>query len=140
MNSAGISNNVVEERAFSSMITMSRRGRRREILCMAEVSPDPIPSALSDAFRSAVWLYSDWAPSLPEPQVRLGSKFHYMSAVCGLVDCFRDRLPDDVFDRLMIYMRDIRYTLLRQKLVADQSYIAGARCFLRLIEDRKRQS
>ena len=122
------------------MITMSRRGRRREILCMAEVSPDPIPTALSAAFRSAVWLYSDWMPSLPEPQVRLGSKIHYMSAVCGLVDSFRDRLPDDVFDRLMIYMRDIRYTLLRQKLVADQSYIAGARCFLRLIEDRKPQS
>jgi hypothetical protein len=36
-------------------------------------------------------------------------------------------------------MRDIRYTLLRQKIVADQSYRAGARCFLRLIEDGKRQ-
>jgi hypothetical protein len=122
------------------MITMSGRGRRREILCMAEVLPDPIPTALSAAFRSAVWLYSDWMPSLPEPQVRLGSKTHNMSAICGLVDRFHDRLPDDVFDRLMSYMRDIRYTLLRQKLVADQSYIAGARCFLRLIEDRKRQS
>jgi hypothetical protein len=106
---------------------------------MAEVSPDPIPTALSAAFRSAVWLYSDWMLSLPEPQVQLGSKTHDMSEVCGLVDCFRDRLPDDVFDSLMSYMRDIRYTLLRQKLVADQSYIAGARCFLRLIEDRKRQ-
>jgi hypothetical protein len=78
--------------------------------------------------------------SLPEPQVRLGSKSHDMSALCGLVDGFRDRLPDDVFDKLMIYMRDIRYTLLRQKIVADQSYATGARCFLRLIEDRKRQA
>jgi hypothetical protein len=112
---------------------------RRKILYMAEVSPDPIPTALGAAFRSAVWLYSDWMPSLPEPQVQLGTKTHDISAVCGLVDCFCDRLPDDVFDRLMIYMRDIRYTLLRQKLVADQSYIAGARCFLRLIDDRKRQ-
>ena len=60
-------------------------------------------------------------------------------AICGLVDGFRDRLPDDVFDKLMIYMRDIRYTLLRRKIVADQSYTASARCFLRLIEDRKRQ-
>jgi hypothetical protein len=96
---------------------------------MVEVLRDKIPTDLSAAFRSAVWLYSDWMPSLPEPQVRLGNKTHDMSAVCGLVDCFSDRLPDDVFDRLMIYMRDIRYTLLRQKLVADQSYIAGARCF-----------
>jgi hypothetical protein len=109
------------------------------VAVMAEGTPDLIPTDLSAAFRSAVWLYSDWIPSLPEPQVRLGRKTHDMSAACGLVDCFRDRLPDDVFDRLMIYMRDIRYTLLRQKLVADQSYMAGARCFLRLIDDRKRQ-
>ena len=107
---------------------------------MAEVSPDPIPNDLSAAFRSAVWLYSDWMPSLPEPQVMLRSETHDMSAVCGLVDRFRDRLPDDVFDRLMIYMRDMRYTLLRQKIVADQSYTAAARCFLKLIEDLKRQS
>jgi hypothetical protein len=97
-----------------------------------------IPTDLSAAFRSAVWLYSRWMPSLPEPQVRLGSKSHDMSSVCGLVEGFRDPLPEDVFDKLMIYMRDIRYTLLRQKIVANQSYTSGARCFLRLIEDRKR--
>jgi len=108
-------------------------------MALGEFSSEPIPADLSAAFRSAVSLYSDWMPPLPEPQVRLGSKTHDMSAVCGLVDCFRDRLPDDVFDKLMTYMRDIRYTLLRQKIVADQSYIAGARCFLRLIEDRKRR-
>jgi len=78
-------------------------------------------------------------PSLPEPQVRLRGELHAMSTVCSLVDRFRDRLPDDVVDKLLIYMRDIRYTLLRQKIVADPSYTAGARCFLRLIEDRKRQ-
>ena len=43
--------------------------------------------------------------------------------MCGLVDCFRDRLPDDLFDSLMSYMRDTRYTLFRQKLVADQSVL-----------------
>lgn len=107
---------------------------------MAEPSSDSIPADLSAAFRSAVWLYSYWMPSLREPQVRLGGDFHAMSAVCGLVDRFRDRLPDDVLDKLMIYMRNIRYTLLRQRIVADQSYAAGARCFLRLIEDRKRQA
>jgi len=78
-------------------------------------------------------------PPLAEPQVQLGSELHAMSAVCDLIGRFDDRLPEDVFDKLMIYMRDVRYTLLRQKLVADPSYTAGARCFLRLIEDRKRQ-
>ena len=102
-------------------------------------SRDPIPTDLSAAFRSAVLLYSHWVPPLPEPQVELGSELHAMSAVCDLIGRFGDRLPEDVFDKLMIYMRDVRYTLLRQKLVADPSYTAGARCFLRLIEDRKRQ-
>jgi hypothetical protein len=109
-------------------------------IAVIEFSPDPIPADFSAAFRNAVWLYSGWMPSLPEPQVRLGNKSHDMSALCGLVDGFRDRLPDDVFDTLMIYMRDIRYTLLRQKIVADQSYTTAARCFLRLIEDRKRHA
>jgi hypothetical protein len=124
------------------MVTTSGRGHQwdGQSSAMAEVSPDPIPNDLSAAFRSAVLHYSDWMPSLPEPRVQLKGETHDMSAVCALVDCFRDRLPDDVFDRLMIYMRDIRYTLLRQKVVADHSYAAGARCFLRLIEDRKRQA
>jgi hypothetical protein len=106
---------------------------------MAGSSLDPIPDDLGAAFRTAVWLYSDWIPSLPELEVQFGSKLHTMSAVCGLLDSFNDRLPDDVFDKLMSYMRDIRYTFLRQRIVAEQSYRAGARCFLRLIEDRKRQ-
>jgi hypothetical protein len=38
----------------------------------------------------------------------------------------------------MSYLREIRYTLLRQKLVAEPSYGAAGHCFLRLIEDRKR--
>ena len=84
-----------------------------------------------------MWLYCDWSPGISEREIRINGTFHTMSAVCGLLDNFHDRLPDEVFDKLMSYLRDIRYTLLRQKLVADQSYAAAARCFLRLIEDRK---
>jgi hypothetical protein len=71
---------------------------------MGKVLPNPIPTALGAAFRSVVQPYSDWMPSLPEPEVQLGSKTHNMSEVCGLVDRFRDRLPDDVFDSLMSYL------------------------------------
>ena len=106
---------------------------------MAGSSPDRDTDDLRAAFHSAVWLYSDWMPSLPEPEVRFGIELRTMSAVCGLLDGCNDRLPDDVFEKLMSYMRDIRYTLLRQKIVAERSYTAGARCFLRLIDDRKRQ-
>jgi hypothetical protein len=77
--------------------------------------------------------------TLPELIVCLGGTCRSMSAMCSLVAEFSDRLPDDVFDRLMIYMRDIRYTLLRQNIFAEHSYAEGDRCFFRLIEDRKRQ-
>ncbi len=98
----------------------------------------PIPEDLRAAFRNAVWSYADWNPALAEPEVTLGDRRCALSAVCGLVGDFHDRLAEDIFDRLMSYLREIRYTLLRQKLVAEHSYAAAGQCFLRLIEDRKR--
>jgi hypothetical protein len=106
---------------------------------MSVSSAKPVRCAVREAFHNAVWLYADWTPSMPEPIVRVGSTCRSMSAVCGLVAEFNDLLPDHVFDTLMIYMRDIRYTLLRQKIFAEHSYAEGGRCFLRLIDDRKRQ-
>jgi hypothetical protein len=100
--------------------------------------PDPIPDQLRKAFHDAVWLYAHWNPALPEPQVQIGGSSHAISAVCAFVEKFDDRLPEEMFERLMLHMREIRYTLLRQKLVAEHSYAAAGRCFLRLIEDRKR--
>jgi hypothetical protein len=104
----------------------------------AQASSGPVPDRLREAFRAAVWAYADWNPALPEPEVSLGDRNYALSAVCGLVGDFQDRLAEDVFDRLMSYLREIRYTLLRQKLVAEPSYAAAGHCFLRLIEDRKR--
>ena len=98
----------------------------------------PIPDHLRDAFRNAVWSYADWNPALPEPEVIVGERHYALSAVCRLVDDFHGRLAEDIFDRLMSYLREIRYTLLRQRLVADHSYAVAGQCFLRLIEDRKR--
>jgi hypothetical protein len=97
-----------------------------------------IPDHLREAFRHAVWSYAGWNPAQPEPEVQVGDKRYALSAICGLMDGFNDRLSEDIFDRLMSYLREIRYTLLRQKLVAEHSYAAAGRCFLRLIEDRKR--
>jgi hypothetical protein len=97
-----------------------------------------MPQELRAAFRDAVWSYAGWNPTRPEPHVQVGSTAQAISAVCGLVEGFADPLPTDIFNRLMSYLREIRYTLLRQKLVAERSYAAAGRCFLRLIEDRKR--
>ena len=104
----------------------------------AQSASGPIPDDLRAAFRRAVWSYADWNPGLPEPEVTLHDRLYALSCLCGLVDEFHDRLAEDVFDRLMSYLREIRYTLLRQRLVADHSYAAAGQCFLRLIEDRKR--
>jgi hypothetical protein len=104
----------------------------------ARSSSGPVPDDLRAVFLAAVWAYADWNPALPEPEVSLGDRNYALSAVCGLVGDFQDRLAEDVFDRLMSYLREIRYTLLRQKLVAEPSYAAAGHCFLRLIEDRKR--
>ena len=104
----------------------------------AQSASGSIPDHLREAFRKAVWSYADWNPTLPEPEVPLGDRHYAVSSLCGLVGEFHDRLAQDIFDRLMSYLREIRYTLLRQKLVAEHSYAAAGQCFLRLIEDRKR--
>ncbi len=104
----------------------------------AQSGSGPIPDHLRAAFRKAVWSYADWNPALSEPEVPLGDRHYALSAVCRLVDDFHDRLAEDIFDRLMSCLPEIRYTLLRQKLVAEHSYAAAGQCFLRLIEDRKR--
>jgi hypothetical protein len=127
--------NLVTKRLKPSPVA----GRMGSVAVRLSIVSSLVPCEAREAFHNAVWLYADWTPSLPEPIVRLGGTCRSMSAVCGLVVEFNDRLPDDVFDRLMIYLRRIRYTLLRQKIFAEHSYAEGGRCFLRLIEDRKRQ-
>jgi hypothetical protein len=97
---------------------------------------DAIPSHLSEAFHHAVWLYDDWSYAMPELEVSIDRKPYSMSAVCGLVDNFSDPFPDQVFDRLFSYMR-IQHRHLKERLWAERTYSAAARCLRELIEDRK---
>ena len=108
---------------------------------MGENSPlpeqsDPIPPNLADAFHQAVWLYEDWSPALPELEVSIDRKPFSMSAVCGLVDSFSDPLPEQIADRLLSYMH-IQHPQLKERLGAERTYSAAARCLRGLIEDRK---
>jgi hypothetical protein len=98
----------------------------------------PSQGAIGAAGQVKSQVKDDWNPALAEPEVPLHDRHYALSAMCGLVDDFHDRLAEDIFDRLMSYLREIRYTLLRQRLVAEHSYAAAGQCFLRLIEDRKR--
>jgi hypothetical protein len=58
--------------------------------------------------------------------------------VCGRVDNFTDALPDEVFYALCFLM-DGAHTRLKNELRADRTYATAARCFLELIEDKKRR-
>ncbi len=98
----------------------------------------PLQPYLSQAFREAVFRYETWLPPAPELEVNVKGASLPMSAVFNLVDGAEDQLPDEVIEKLMTYFRDVRYTLLRQKLFDRKTYSAAARCFVRLIDDRKR--
>lgn len=104
---------------------------------MAELSSDPIPSYLIEAFHQVVRFCSDWRPPEPEREVTIKGTFYTMSEVCGLLSTCSVRLPADIFDQLYVVYMDASHTHLREKLDAERSYAAGAYCLLKLIDDRK---
>jgi hypothetical protein len=63
---------------------------------MPEQSATPIPHDLAEAFDNAVGLYEiwRWGPGQPEHEVLCNGQRFTMSAVCGFVDKFTERLPD----------------------------------------------
>jgi hypothetical protein len=94
-----------------------------------------IPPGRADAFRNAVWRYSDWRAE-PEPEVILDQKPVVISTVCEAVLPFSDPLPESVFEKLFSFLH-MEHTVLKGELDADPSYSTAARCFLKLIEHRK---
>jgi hypothetical protein len=94
-----------------------------------------IPPGRAEAFREAVWRYSDWWAE-PEPEVRLDQKPVLISTVCEAVLSFSDALPEGVFEKLFSFLH-MENTVLKGELDADPTYATAARCFLKLIEHRK---
>jgi hypothetical protein len=94
-----------------------------------------IPPGRAEAFRDAVWRYSDWWAE-PEPEVVLDQKPVVISTVCEAVLPFNDPLPESVFEKLFSFLH-MEHAVLKGELDADPSYSTAARCFLKLIEHRK---
>ena len=92
---------------------------------MTEPAPDPIPDYLAQAFAEAVvafWWY--WTPSNPDqPLVDVRGELRSITDVCALVDKFRDRLPDEAFNRLWYTMRP---THLKETFYREPTYAVGA--------------
>jgi hypothetical protein len=74
----------------------------------------------------------------PEPSMTVDRYLVRINLVCGRVSGFHDSLPDEVYDALFFVMHGT-HTHLKKELRADRTYATAARCFLELIEDKKRK-
>jgi hypothetical protein len=92
----------------------------------------PIPQDLTEAFRDAVAYYPDWSPALDEARISIDRKAYTVSAVCSLVDGFRDRVPNDVRDSLLSYFDGAE----KLEFAEDPSYAMAGYCLRILIERR----
>jgi hypothetical protein len=98
---------------------------------MAEPSPDPITSALRDAFRAVMGAYERWHRGEGEPTVPFDRKSVPISTICDCVSRFEERMPDDLWDILIAVTRRV------DGLPNDQSYRSAAQHFARLIKEKK---
>lgn len=109
--------------------------------CLKIIAMPPlnsIPARLANEFFEAVREYLRWSLGDPEPSITVDRYLVRISLVCGRVDSFTDQLPDDVFYALCFLMGGSRHKRLKDELRADRTYTTAARCFLELIEDKKR--
>ena len=97
-----------------------------------EAAVYPIPPFLREAFRRAVAACLDWLGG-PEPRVKCGQNLVAISAVCRMAMDFRDPMPDELLEIFRSRAGSSR------DLLADPSYVAGARCLLSMIDLRKAQ-
>jgi hypothetical protein len=96
-------------------------------------------SRLRRAFDEAVVRYYDkqWTPGRPDfPRVTIDGEHLTIRQVCGLVIEFTDELRSDVLQQLMDCMH-IEHRELRQELGRDALYGIGAKCLLKLMDDRE---
>jgi hypothetical protein len=97
-----------------------------------------IPPRLAKEFFEAVREYLRWHLGDPEPSITSIATWSGSALYVGRVDNFTDALPDEVFYALCFLM-DGAHTRLKNELRGDRTYATAARCFLELIEDKKRR-
>jgi hypothetical protein len=101
---------------------------------------DEISPELAEAFDQAVLAYASWDPQNDRRQIPIpGRGYFSISAICGLVDQFSDRMPDKVIQQLRSYVHDHPDGALMANIVKDPSYATGASCLRSMIERRTPQ-
>ena len=101
--------------------------------------PRPIPPRLAREFFLTLQEYLRWRVADPEPSRTLYHHLIRISLVCGRVSAFSDPLPDEDFEALCFLM-DPTHKHLKGQLRADRTYATAARCFVELIDNKKRRS
>ncbi len=100
--------------------------------------PSSIPARLVNEFFEAVREYLRWSLADPDPSTTVDRYLVRINLVCGRVSRFTDELPDDAFYALCFLLGGVAHKQLKQELRADRTYATAARCFLELIENKKR--
>ena len=98
-----------------------------------------ISPRLAEEFFETVREYVQRMYSSPGSGIAF-DRYVRMSLVCGRVETFTDRLPDEVFDALYhLAMDDSAHRHLKDELSSNPTYATAAHCLLQLIEDKKRR-
>ncbi len=99
-----------------------------------------MPDDVREAFSEAIRLCADWKFGDSEPLVSFRKLPQIsISGVCELVLGYRSEpLPADLRNVLR-HLIDGRHMNLKVELNEDPSYITGAQCLLKMIDDYRRQ-
>jgi hypothetical protein len=92
-----------------------------------------------EAFCIAVKYYrsGDWNPALPtSDKVVVRGQPLTLRQVCGLVAQLLEPLPNSVVGDLVTSLR-VRHNLIGEEFAGDRTFAAGARCLLRLMDERE---
>ena len=92
-----------------------------------------------EAFCIAVKFYrsGDWSPALPAfIRVEVRGQPLTLRQLCGLVEHVTDPLPNSVVSDLLTSLR-ARHSNIEENFAPDRTYAAGARCLLRLMDERE---
>ncbi len=94
-----------------------------------------------EAFCIAAKIYrsGEWTPGFPNRNtIDVNGRRRTLRDICALVTAIQERLPNSTVDDLRERMH-AQHIQLQEELVHDRSYATGAKCLLRLMDEREKE-